>query len=103
MSYVQMPGAEHQKAVRLDDLTVPATVSGGHTVEADWSHLHASTLRNRTGVPGVQIDGYFPSESRLNTHHGWDHDAQFVLRMPGSIDPARSGVPRRVPGSRIMG
>lgn len=33
-------------------------------------------------MPGVQIDGYFPDDSRLNATHGWAHDAQFVIRLP---------------------
>jgi hypothetical protein len=33
-------------------------------------------------MPGVQIDGYFPDTSTTNVNHGWNHDAQFVLRLP---------------------
>jgi hypothetical protein len=33
-------------------------------------------------VPGLQVDGYFPDTSTFNTHHGWNHDAQFVVRLP---------------------
>jgi hypothetical protein len=28
------------------------------------------------------VDGYFPDTSATNTNHGWNHDAQFVLRLP---------------------
>ena len=34
------------------------------------------------GVPGIQVDGYFPDTSTFNTNHGWNHDAQFVIRLP---------------------
>lgn len=33
-------------------------------------------------MPGTQIDGHFPDTSRFNTFHGWNHDAQFVIRLP---------------------
>jgi hypothetical protein len=33
-------------------------------------------------VAGTQVDGYFPDDSTTNTEHGWNHDAQFVLRLP---------------------
>ena len=33
-------------------------------------------------MPGLQIDGYFPDTSTTNTTHGWNHDAQFVIRLP---------------------
>jgi hypothetical protein len=33
-------------------------------------------------VPGIQIDGHFPDDSRRNATHGWRHDAQFVIRLP---------------------
>lgn len=33
-------------------------------------------------MPGIQIDGYFPDSSRTNPNNGWDHDSQFVIRIP---------------------
>ena len=33
-------------------------------------------------MPGIQVDGYFPDTSTSNTHHGWNHDSQFVIRLP---------------------
>ena len=33
-------------------------------------------------MPGLQIDGYFPDTSTVNPTHGWNHDAQFVIRLP---------------------
>lgn len=73
-----VPGAEKQIAACLDDLTT----AGGHTVPADWAGLHAAGTRNPTGVPGVQLDGYFPDDSAFNANNGWNHDAQFVIRLP---------------------
>ena len=79
---LRVAGAERQQAARLDDLTTRGLVHTGHTDPADWVGLHAAKTRNPSGVPGVQIDGYFPDTSTFNTHHGWDHDAQFVIRLP---------------------
>ena len=31
---------------------------------------------------GLQVDGYFPDSSTFNATHGWNHDSQFVLRVP---------------------
>ena len=33
-------------------------------------------------MPGIQVDGYFPDTSTTNTNHGWNHDSQFVIRIP---------------------
>lgn len=77
-----VPGAEKLVSARLDDLTTAGTVASGHTVPADFAGLHAAGTRNPSGVPGVQLDGYFPDDSAFNTNHGWNHDAQFVIRLP---------------------
>ncbi|WP_329005476.1 S9 family peptidase [Kribbella sp. NBC_00709] len=77
-----VPGAEHQESARLDDLTTTATVASGHTNPADYVGTTHAGLPVRSGVPGVQIDGYFPSDSHTNTNNGWNHDAQFVIRLP---------------------
>ncbi|MFA1543991.1 tannase/feruloyl esterase family alpha/beta hydrolase [Actinomadura monticuli] len=69
-------------AACLDDLTTAGTVGSGHTVPADWAGLHAAGTRNPSGVPGIQLDGYFPDTSTFNANHGWNHDAQFVIRLP---------------------
>ncbi len=42
--------------------------------------------RTRRGVPGLQVDGYFPDTSTSNTTHGWSHDAQFVIRLPERVE-----------------
>ncbi|MEV0664004.1 tannase/feruloyl esterase family alpha/beta hydrolase [Actinomadura luteofluorescens] len=81
-SGLAVPGAEKQVAACLDDLTTAGTVGSGHTVPADWAGLHAAGTRNPSGVPGIQLDGYFPDTSTFNTNNGWNHDAQFVIRLP---------------------
>lgn len=77
-----VPGAERQEAACLADLTTAGTVASGHTVPADYAGLTAAGTVNPTGVPGIQVDGYFPDTSTGNTNHGWNHDSQFVLRLP---------------------
>ena len=77
-----VPGAEKQVASCLDDLTTAGTVPAGKTVPADYAGLTAAGTRNPTGVPGIQVDGYFPDTSTGNANNGWAHDSQFVLRLP---------------------
>ncbi len=77
-----VPGAERSEGACLDDLTTAGTVASGHTNPEDWAGLHAAGTTNPSGVPGVQVDGYFPDDSTTNTNHGWNHDSQFVVRLP---------------------
>lgn len=79
---VRVPGAERQRSACLDELTTAGTVASGHTDPADWAGLTPKGLAVPSGVPGIQIDGYFPDTSTTNTNHGWKHDAQFVIRLP---------------------
>lgn len=79
---LHVPMAEHQEVSCLDELTTAGTVASGHTVTADWTGLTQASLPQPSGVPGIQIDGYFPDTSTTNANHGWNHDAQFVLRLP---------------------
>ncbi|RSM72274.1 tannase/feruloyl esterase family alpha/beta hydrolase [Actinoplanes sp. ATCC 53533] len=79
---VRVPGAEHSITACLADLTTTGTVPSGHTDPADWAGLEAPGTVTPSGVPGVQVDGYFPDTSTTNTNHGWQHDSQFVLRLP---------------------
>ncbi|WP_345429986.1 tannase/feruloyl esterase family alpha/beta hydrolase [Actinoallomurus vinaceus] len=79
---VTVPGAEKQVSVCLEDLTTAGTVASGHTVPADWAGLQPAGAHNPIGVPGEQIDGYFPDSSAFNTNNGWNHDSQFVIRLP---------------------
>jgi pimeloyl-ACP methyl ester carboxylesterase len=79
---VQVPGAEFQETACLEDLTTEGTQETGHTNPEDWAGLNAKETENPSGIPGLQIDGYFPDASRTNTNNGYDHDSQFVLRLP---------------------
>ncbi|MFE0176036.1 tannase/feruloyl esterase family alpha/beta hydrolase [Streptomyces sp. NPDC059002] len=79
---LRVPGAEHQQADCLDELTTAGTVESGHTDPADFAGLTPKDLPVPSGVPGIQIDGYFPDTSTTNTNHGLKHDAQFVVRLP---------------------
>ncbi|QNE21387.1 tannase/feruloyl esterase family alpha/beta hydrolase [Kribbella qitaiheensis] len=80
--HLRMPGAAYQVNACLADLTTAGTVTTGHTNPADYTGLTHAALPQQSGVPGVQIDGYFPDSSTTNTNHGWNHDSQFVLRLP---------------------
>jgi hypothetical protein len=82
---VQVPGAEASVTACLADLTTAGLLqgpAGEFTDRADWITLHAPGTSNPSGVPGLQVDGYFPDTSTFNTTHGWNHDSQFVLRIP---------------------
>lgn len=79
---LRVPGAAYQELACLEDLTTSGTVASGHTNPADYAGLTQAGLPQQSGVPGVQIDGYFPDTSHTNTNHGWNHDSQFVLRLP---------------------
>lgn len=79
---LKVPGAERQEVSCLAELTTAGTVASGHTDPADWAGLTPAGLATPRGVPGIQIDGYFPDSSATNTNHGWQHDAQFVIRLP---------------------
>jgi hypothetical protein len=104
---VRVPGAEYQLSACLDDLTTTGTVVSGHTVQADWAGLTAAGLPAPSGVPGIQVDGYFPDSSTSNTNHGWNHDAQFVLRLPdrwngGLVVSGAPGVRRQYANDRAI-
>ncbi|GAB3787165.1 tannase/feruloyl esterase family alpha/beta hydrolase [Nocardioides ungokensis] len=81
-SRIDVPGAPVQRVDCLDDLTTASTVATNHTDASDWAGLNAPGTHNPSGVPGIQVDGYFPDTSTSNTHHGWNHDSQFVVRLP---------------------
>ena len=79
---IAVPRAEKQKLSCLDDLTTAGTTTSGHTNPNDWSGLNAPGTANPSGIPGIQVDGYFPDTSTSNTNNGWNHDSQFVIRLP---------------------
>jgi hypothetical protein len=78
---LHVPMAERQEVSCLDELTTAGTVALGHIVTADWTGLTQAGLPQPRGVPGIPVDGYFPDTSTTNTNHGWNHDAQFVVRL----------------------
>jgi hypothetical protein len=107
MARVRVPGAPMQTKDCLDDLTTAGTVRTGHTRPEDWEGLHAAGTDNPSGVPGIQVDGYFPDDSTTNTHHGWNHDSQFVLRLPddwngGLVVSGAPGVRRQYANDYII-
>ncbi|MGW7436982.1 3-hydroxybutyrate oligomer hydrolase family protein [Streptomyces sp. NPDC054849] len=108
MSRLKVPGAERQETSCLDELTTAGTVASGHTDTADWTGLTPAGLAVPSGVPGIQIDGYFPDTSRSNTNHGWNHDAQFVIRLPdhwngGLVVAGSPGVREQYANDRAIG
>ncbi|WP_199745774.1 tannase/feruloyl esterase family alpha/beta hydrolase [Amycolatopsis sp. WAC 04182] len=105
---VRVPGAAKQELSCLDDLTTTGTLATGHTVQSDWAGLTSAGFPAPKGVPGIQIDGYFPDSSTANTTHGWNHDAQFVLRLPdrwngGLVVSGSPGVRRQYANDRAIG
>jgi hypothetical protein len=105
---VDVPGAEKSVSACLDDLTTTGTVASGHTVAADWAGLTSAGLPTYGSVPGVQVDGYFPDTSTANTNNGWNHDSQFVLRLPahwngGLVVSGSPGVRRQYANDRAIG
>ncbi|MFF6996637.1 tannase/feruloyl esterase family alpha/beta hydrolase [Streptomyces sp. NPDC008313] len=79
---VRVPGAAFQRRACLPDLTTAGLAGTPYTDSADQAGLTAKGTSSPSDVPGTQIDGYFPDDSHFNATHGWDHDAQFVIRLP---------------------
>ncbi|MEV6742509.1 tannase/feruloyl esterase family alpha/beta hydrolase [Streptomyces sp. NPDC051104] len=79
---IRVPGAAFQQSACLGDMTTAGLAGTQYTDMTDQAGLTAAATRNPSGVPGLQIDGYFPDDSHFNTTHGWRHDAQFVIRLP---------------------
>ncbi|WP_424918098.1 3-hydroxybutyrate oligomer hydrolase family protein [Streptomyces sp. wa1064] len=105
---IRVPGAAHQQADCLEELTTAGTVTSGHTDPADWAGLTPKDLATPSGVPGIQIDGYFPDTSTGNTNHGWNHDSQFVIRLPdrwngGLVVAGSPGVREQYANDRAFG
>jgi hypothetical protein len=105
---VRVPGAEHVIGACLNDLTTAGTVASGHTDPADWAGLEPPGTVNPSGVPGIQLDGYFPDSSKTNSTHGWHHDSQFVIRLPrkwngGLVVAGPPGIREQYANDRIIG
>jgi hypothetical protein len=85
IGHLAVPGAERLVSACLDDLTTTGTLLTGHTDPDSFygsGGFHVPGTTKPAPVPGIQLDGYFPDTSTLNTTHGWNHDSQFVIRLP---------------------
>lgn len=81
---IQVPGAEFQRVECQPDLSATALAAKGRSDISDWAGLHSKKTVNPPAGAGIQIDGYFPDDSTTNTTYGWNHDAQFVIRLPAN-------------------
>jgi hypothetical protein len=79
---LHVPGAEFQRVECQPDLSATALAAKGRSDISDWAGLHSKKTVNPPAGAGIQIDGYFPDDSTTNTTYGWNHDAQFVIRLP---------------------
>ncbi|HEX8084571.1 MAG TPA: tannase/feruloyl esterase family alpha/beta hydrolase [Solirubrobacteraceae bacterium] len=79
---VKVPGAETQELYCEDDLSTATAQTNGRTDRSDWATLHHRDTRNPTGIPGLQVEGYFPDDSTTNSWQGRNHDSQYVIRLP---------------------
>jgi hypothetical protein len=104
---LHVPGAEHVTGHCPDDLTTAGLLPLGLTNPADYDRLHASNAVTPSPVPGVQLDGYFSDTSTTNTNNGWNHDSQFVIRLPerwngGLVVAGPPGTRRQYANDRII-
>ncbi|MFF6973879.1 MULTISPECIES: tannase/feruloyl esterase family alpha/beta hydrolase [Streptomyces] len=104
---LHVPGAEHVVGHCPDDLTTAGLLPLGLTNPADYDRLHASNTAAPSPVPGIQLDGYFPDTSTTNTNNGWNHDSQFVIRLPkrwngGLVVAGPPGIRRQYANDRII-
>src|SRR5690242_5460962 len=79
---IAVPGAAFQRVECETDLSAVALSAIGRSDASDWATLHSQQTRNPPAGAGIQVDGYFPDDSTTNTENGWNHDAQFVIRLP---------------------
>ena len=79
---IKVPGAELQRVECHSDLSATALSAKGRSDASDWAGLHSKQTVNPPAGAGIQVDGYFPDDSRTNTTYGWNHDSQFVIRLP---------------------
>jgi hypothetical protein len=79
---ISVPGAELQRVECETDLSATALAAKGRSDISDWAGLHSQKTVNPPAGAGIQVDGYFPDDSTTNTTYGWNHDSQFVIRLP---------------------
>lgn len=112
-SVVEVPGAEHYTQARLPDLTTGWTVPNGYSDALDGQGLNDADARNPGNIAGMQLDGYFEDTPpaapyQPNQFNGWNHDAQFVIRLPdrwngGLVIAPPPGNRRQYAGDFIIG
>ena len=81
---IHVPGAALQRAECQTNLSAVALAATGRSDESDWATLSSARSKNPPAGAGIQIDGYFPDDSTTNTENGWNHDSQFVIRLPAT-------------------
>src|SRR4051812_2329469 len=79
---ISVPGAEFQRVECQRDLSATVLAAKGRSDASDWAGLHSQQSRNPPAGGGIQIDGYFPDDSTTSSENGWNHDSQFVIRLP---------------------
>jgi len=79
---IQVPGAAKQRTECEADLSARTLGALGLSDPSDWATLSSARSTNPPSGAGIQIDGYFPDDSTTNTENGWNHDSQFVIRLP---------------------
>ncbi|MBW3647718.1 MAG: tannase/feruloyl esterase family alpha/beta hydrolase [Actinobacteria bacterium] len=79
---IAVPGAALQRVECHSDLSATALSVTGRSDASDWAQLHSKQSTNPPAGAGLQVDGYFPDDSTTNATYGWNHDAQFVIRLP---------------------
>jgi hypothetical protein len=79
---IDVPGAELQRVECHTDLSAASLAAKGRSDASDWAGLHSKQSTNPPAGAGIQVDGYFPDDSTTNTTYGWNHDSQFVIRLP---------------------
>ena len=81
---IHVPGAEFQRVECQTDLSATVLAAKGRSDISDWAGLHSKRSTNPPAGAGIQVDGYFPDDSTTNTTYGWNHDSQFVIRLPAT-------------------
>src|SRR4051812_46279961 len=82
VSAIHVPGAQMQRVSCEPDLSATVLSTKDESDASDWEGLHSQKTVNPPAGGGIQIDGYFPDASTTNTTRGWNHDSQFVIRLP---------------------
>jgi predicted esterase len=79
---IAVPGAEFQEIACESDLSATTLSTKGQSDVNDWAALHSKRSTNPPAGGGIQVDGYFPDDSKTNSTNNRNHDSQFVIRLP---------------------